>query len=73
MFNTEWQTIHYYQACIEIAERCNLCIEQAGDYMAIKSTEVPYVKGTCLYINDFKSSLCWLQGYAQRILEVKNT
>jgi hypothetical protein len=72
--NTEWQTIHYYQACLEAAERCGLKIEQAGDCIAIIATKAPYVEGTCLiFVESFYAASMWLQGYEQRIFEVKNT
>ena len=72
--NTEWQTIHYYQACLEAAERCGLKIEQTGDYVAITATKEPYVEGTCLvYVESFYAAQMWLKGYEQRISEVKNT
>ena len=73
--NTEWQTVHYYNACLEAAERCGFTLEQADDHnIRILTNNPPYVEGTCIkWINGFYATLCWLQGYEQRIFEVKNT
>jgi len=75
MNQNEWQTIHYYQSCLEAAERCGFTIDQDRDLrVTIVAHNHPYVDGTVIKVaNGFYAALCWLQGYEQRVFEVKNT
>jgi len=74
MNNTEWQTIHYYQSCIEAAERCGFTIEQGRESRTqIMCSNHPYAKDTVIKVIDgFYPTKMWLEGYEQRIFEVKN-
>ena len=73
--NTEWQTIHYYQSCLEAAKRCGFKIEQGeDDVIKIIAVKIPYADSICIKrVFGFYATLCWLQGYEQRIFEVKHT
>lgn len=47
--NTEWKTIHYYQVCIEAAERCGFTIDKDRDlHVVIVAHNNPYVDGAII-------------------------
>ena len=75
MNTNEWQTIHWYQSCLESAKRNGFEINQCenGEVQIIAKKE-PYVNGVCVKrLLGFYAALCWFDGYEQQQFETKNT
>lgn len=74
MNRTEWQTVHYYLACCEIAERNGFEIQQGeGEEIKIIALKKPYAKCACIArISGFYAAMKWLEGYEQKMFEIAN-
>jgi hypothetical protein len=71
----QWQIVHQYKRACELAEKHGFKIKQDEfNKIRIVANKHPYVNEATIYMCDgFDNVLSFLDGYAQHILEVKNT
>jgi hypothetical protein len=74
--SNNWKIVHQYQRACELAEKHGFEIKQDSYDKVIISAKVkdPYVTGiNIVWLRDFECAISWFEGYAQHILDVKNS